>query len=223
MSRMQGLNIELARHNMVEQQVRPWDVLDQRVLDLIARAPRDQYVAAKYRNVAYADLFLPLGHGEVMLTPKIEARMLQELEIGPKDRILEIGTGSGYFTSLLAAMGAHVYSVDVYPEFVEGARTRLAAQGVQNVTLETGDAARGWDKHGPYDVIAVTGSMPVLPDEFLRSLAVGGRLMAFVGKSPVMEAIRIRRLGGDSIEHTSIFETDVPALVNAFEPAKFAF
>lgn len=223
MSQMPGLNIELARHNMVEQQVRPWDVLDQRVLDLIARAPRDQYVPPKYRNAAYADLFLPLGHGQVMLTPKLEARMLQELEIDAKDRILEIGTGTGYFTSLLAAMGAHVYSVDIFPEFVESARARLAAQGVQNATLETGDAARGWDKHGPYDVIAITGSMPVLPEEFLKSLAAGGRLMAFIGKSPVMEAIRIRRVGGDGMERTSIFETDVPALVNAFEPAKFAF
>jgi protein-L-isoaspartate(D-aspartate) O-methyltransferase len=220
---MKALNIELARHNMVEQQVRPWDVLDQRVLDLIARSPRDEYVPARYRNVAYADLFLPLGHGQVMLTPKLEARMLQELEIGPRDRILEIGTGSGYFTSLLAAMGAHVTSVDIYPEFVEAARATLAAHGVQNVTLETGDAARGWDQHGPYDVIAITGSMPVLPDAFVKSLAPGGRLMAFLGKSPVMDAIRIRRLGGEGLERTSIFETDVPALVNAHEPAKFIF
>jgi protein-L-isoaspartate(D-aspartate) O-methyltransferase len=173
--------------------------------------------------VAYADLFLPLGHGQVMLTPKLEARMLQELEIGPRDRILEIGTGSGYFTSLLAAMGAHVTSVDIYPEFVEAARATLAAHGVQNVTLETGDAARGWDQHGPYDVIAITGSMPVLPDAFVKSLAPGGRLMAFLGKSPVMDAIRIRRLGGEGLERTSIFETDVPALVNAHEPAKFIF
>jgi len=220
---MQGINIELARHNMVEQQVRPWDVLDQRVLDLIARSPRDEYVPARYRNVAYADLFLPLGHGQTMLTPKLEARMLQELEIGPKDRILEIGTGSGYFTSLLAAMGAHVYSVDIYSEFVDAAQATLAAHGASNVTLETGDAARGWDKHGPYDVIAITGSMPVLPDAFLASLAPGGRLMAFIGKSPVMDAIRIRRLAGDGMEQTSIFETDVPALVNAYEPAKFVF
>lgn len=220
---MQGLNIEIARHNMVEQQVRPWDVLDQRVLDLIARSPRDEYVPAKYRNVAYADLFLPLGHGEVMLTPKLEARMLQELEIGPKDRILEVGTGSGYFTSLLATMGAQVTSVDIYPEFVEAARAKLAAHGVQNVTLETGDAALGWYQHGPYDVIAITGSMPVLPEEFVKSLTPGGRLMVFLGKSPVMDAIRIRRLGGDGLERTSIFETDVPALVNAYEPAKFIF
>jgi protein-L-isoaspartate(D-aspartate) O-methyltransferase len=220
---MQDLNIEIARHNMVEQQVRPWEVLDQRVLDLIARSPRDEYVPAKYRSVAYADLFLPLGQGQTMLTPKLEARMLQELEIGPTDRILEIGTGSGYFTSLLAAMGAHVYSVDIYPEFVDAARAKLAAHGVQNVTLETGDAARGWNQHGPYDVIAITGSMPELPDEFVKSLAHGGRLMAFLGKSPVMEAVRIRRLGGENLERTSIFETDVPALVNAYEPAKFIF
>ena len=220
---MQDLNIELARHNMVEQQVRPWEVLDQRVLDLIARSPRDEYVPAKYHSVAYADLFLPLGQGQTMLTPKLEARMLQELDIGPTDRILEIGTGSGYFTSLLAAMGAHVYSVDIYPDFVDAARAKLTAHGVQNVTLETGDAARGWNQHGPYNVIAITGSMPVLPDEFVKSLAQGGRLMAFLGKSPVMEAVRIRRLGGENLERTSIFETDVPALVNAYEPAKFIF
>ncbi len=220
---MTNLNFELARHNMVEQQIRPWDVLDQRILDLVSRAPREDYVPAPYRGLAFADLNLPIGRGQVMMAPKLEARILQELEINPKDRILEIGTGSGYFASLLAALGGHVTSVEILPEFKDAAEKKLAAHGVKNVTLEQGDGARGWDKHAPYDVIVVTGSTPVLPEGFVRSLAPNGRLFVIVGKSPVMEARLVRRLAGDSFEEKSLFETDLPPLINAYEPAKFAF
>jgi protein-L-isoaspartate(D-aspartate) O-methyltransferase len=218
---MTDLNLELARRNMVEQQVRPWDVIDQRVLDLIGRAPREDYVPAAYRNLAFADLNLPIGHGQVMMAPKYEARILQELEIDPKDRILEIGTGSGYFTSLLAALGASVTSVEIVPELKAGAEKALAAHGVQNAAVEVGDGARGWDKLGPYDVIVLTGSTPVLPDAFARNLAPNGRLFAVVGRAPAMEARVLHRLGDDGIETRSLFETDLPALVNAFDPPKF--
>ena len=205
---------------MVEQQVRPWEVIDQRVLDLIGRAPREDYVPAAYRNLAFADLNLPIGHGQVMMAPKYEARILQELEINPDDRILEIGTGTGFFTSLLAALGASVTSVEIVPELKAGAETALAAHDVRNVTLELGDGARGWNQGGPYDVIVLTGSTPVLPDTFVRNLTPKGRLFAVVGHAPVMEARALRRLDGGT-ETRSLFETDLPALANAFDTPTF--
>jgi protein-L-isoaspartate(D-aspartate) O-methyltransferase len=220
---MNAMNIELARHNMVEQQIRTWDVLDPRVLDLVARAPREDYVPAPYRNLAFADLNLPIGAGEVMMTPKLEARLLQALDIRPQDKMLEIGTGSGYLTSLLAALGHHVVSVEIIPELARAAGEKLAANGVHNVTLEIGDGARGWDKQAPYDVIVITGSLPVLPENFQHNLAPGGRLSAIVGKSPAMEALLIRRLNERHFETRSLFETDLPPLRNAYEPARFVF
>jgi protein-L-isoaspartate(D-aspartate) O-methyltransferase len=217
------LNLEVARRNMVLQQVRPWDVLDQRVLDLIARAPREDYVPAGMRNLAYVDMNLPLGGGQVMMAPKYEARLLQELEIKPTDKILEIGTGTGYLTSLLASLGKHVYSVDINPEFTRTAGERLAAHGILNVTLETGDGANGWDKHAPYDVIIITGSLPSIPQPFRKQLAPGGRLAAIVGDSPVMEAMIVRRLDTENFSETAAFETDLPRLANVLDPAKFVF
>jgi protein-L-isoaspartate(D-aspartate) O-methyltransferase len=217
------LNLELARRNMVLQQVRPWDVLDQRVLDLIARAPREDYVPAGMRNLAYVDMDLPLGGGQVMMAPKYEARLLQELEIKPTDKILEIGTGTGYLTSLLASLGKHVYSVDIKPEFTRSAGERLTAHGILNVTLETGDGANGWDRHAPYDVIIITGSLPSIPPSFRNQLAPGGRLAAIVGDSPVMEAMIVRRLDAQNFSETAVFETDLPRLANVREPAKFVF
>jgi protein-L-isoaspartate(D-aspartate) O-methyltransferase len=217
------LDLEVARRNMVLQQVRPWDVLDQRVLDLIARAPREDYVPAGLRNLAYVDMNIPLGGGQVMMAPKYEARLLQELEIKPTDKVLEIGTGTGYLTSLLAALGKHVYSVDIDPAFTRAAGERLAAHGIQNVTLETGDAANGWDKHAPYDVIIITGSLPSIPQSFRTSLAPGGRLAAIVGDSPAMDAVLVRRVDVNNFSQTAVFETDLPRLANAHEPAKFVF
>ncbi len=217
------MNFEIARHNMVEQQIRPWDVSDDRVLELIARAPREDYVPAPYRNIAFADLNIPLGHGEVMMSPKLEARLLQALEIAPTDKILEIGTGSGYLTALLASLGRHVVSIDIEPEFTMTAATKLGRHGVRNITLETGDAARGWDRQQPYDAIIITGSLPILPEAFRQSLAPGGRLIAIVGQSPAMEVIRLRRVDAVAFREDSLFETDLPPLRNAIEPAKFVF
>lgn len=212
-----------ARRNMIEGQIRTWEVLDPRVLDLLERMPREAFVPEAWRRLAYADMCLPLGRGQVMMPPKVEARLLQELEIDPKDKILEVGTGSGWMTALLAQLGGHVYSVEIIPEFKLRAQEKLAAHGIRNVTLEVGDAARGWERHAPYDVICITGSLPVLPDSFLKSLAPGGRLVAIVGRSPVMEAKLIRRLDDDNWSELSLFETDLPPLINAPEPSPFVF
>jgi protein-L-isoaspartate(D-aspartate) O-methyltransferase len=216
-------DMERARFNMVEQQIRTWEVLDQRVLDLLLRVRREEFVPQQYRALAFADMEIPLGHGEKMLSPKMEARMLQELALRPSDRILEVGTGSGYMTALLASLGSHVCSVDIIAEFTHAAGARLAAQGIANVTLETGDAVRGWDRRAPYDAIVLTGSVPVLPDAFQKSLRPGGRLIAVVGEPPVMEAQLINCVAAGACCTTALFETCIPALRNAPQPEKFVF
>ena len=217
------MDIEHARFNMVEQQIRPWDVLDPVVLDLLMRLHREDFVPEQHRALAFVDMEIPLGHGETMLSPKLEARMLQELGIQRGDSILEIGTGSGYMTALLASLGRHVYSVDIAADFTRTAAARLAAHGINNVTLETGDAARGWDKHGPYDVIVLTGSVPVLPESFQQSLNPGGRLLAVVGTAPAMHARLITRAGGGACHAVTLFETCTTPLKNALQLQRFVF
>jgi protein-L-isoaspartate(D-aspartate) O-methyltransferase len=218
-----SIDLERTRFNMVEQQIRPWEVLDTKVLDLLYKVRREDYVPAAHKALAFADLEIPIGHGEMMLSPKLEARILQELAVTAGDRILEIGTGSGYLTALLASQGAHVYSVDIIDEFTHSAGARLAQQGIRNVTLETGDAARGWNKHGPYDVIVLTGSTPVLAASFQQSLKAGGRLFAVVGVAPAMDAQLITCTETGFYGTTSLFETVVPALRNAPQRAGFVF
>jgi protein-L-isoaspartate(D-aspartate) O-methyltransferase len=223
------MDVERARFNMVEQQIRPWEVLDTKVLDLLFKVRREDYVPDAYKQLAFADLEIPIGHGQTMLSPKLEARMLQELAVNPDDRVLEIGTGSGYMTALLASQGGHVYSVDIVDEFIRSAGVRLALHGIRNVTLEAGDAARGWDKRGPYDVIVLTGSMPLLPDAFQQSLKAGGRLFAVIGEAPAMEAqlITCAAAGAPGATATygtiGLFETVIPALRNAPQRARFVF
>ena len=217
------MDFERARFNMVEQQIRPWDVLDQQVLDLLFRMRREDYVPEPYRALAFADMEIPLGHGEKMLQPKLEARLLQELALKDTDQILEVGTGSGYMTALLASLGGHVYSVEIIPELSVSAAAKLRAHGIVNVTLEIGDAARGWDKHAPYDAIVLTGSVPVLSDEFQRSLNTGGRLLAVVGEAPVMEARLITCIADGACNAIVLFETCIPPLRNAPQPQRFVF
>lgn len=220
---MPQADVELARFNMVEQQIRPWDVLDQRVLDLLMRVRREEFVPAASRALAFADLELPIGQGETMLAPKIEARILQTLALKDTDRVLEVGTGTGYMTALLASLAAHVYTVDLHADFTTTARDRLRAQGIANVTAETGDAARGWDKHGPYDVIVLTGSVPVLPPAFQASLQPGGRLFAVVGEAPVMAARLVTSVARGVYNSTDVFETCIRPLKNALQPERFVF
>lgn len=218
---MSEVNLAQARHNMILQQIRPWEVLDQRVLDLLEEMPREQFVPESYRKLAYADIAIPLGHTEVMMPPRLEARMLQALDIQPNETVLEIGTGSGFCTALLAKLARHVFSVEIHPDFTAAAAQRLNAHEIMNVTLETGDAARGWSRCGQVDVIAITGSLPILPEVFEQSLQPGGRLFAVVGDAPAMEAMLITRLSEDEFRRETLFETTLPALRNAEQPDRF--
>ena len=218
---MSELNMEQARFNMIEQQIRPWEVLDQKVLDLVARLPREEFVPAAYQHMAFTDMNIPLAHGEHMMSPKLEARMLQALAVQPSETVLEIGTGSGYVTALLASLARHVYSVDIHQDFVDAAREKCRQHELYNITFAQADAAQGWDQAAPYNVIAVTGSLPILPDALQQSLAVGGRLFAIVGDSPVMEVLLITRVGPNQFEREMLFETDLPALKNALQPDRF--
>ena len=206
------MNIEQARFNMIEQQIRPWEVLDQQVLDLLFVVKREDFAPPAYRSLAFADLEIPLGSGQVMLAPKIEAKMLQELAIKKTDKVLEIGTGSGYMAALLAARAEHVISVESRPELAEFAKQNLARSGVANVTVETGNGVNGWAQGGPYDAIVVSGSVPVLPDALLKQLRVGGRLTVVVGDAPVMEAQLITCTAEGVYSTVNLFETVIPPL-----------
>jgi protein-L-isoaspartate(D-aspartate) O-methyltransferase len=217
------MDFEQARFNMVEQQIRPWEVLDPTILDLLAKVKREDFVPERYRALAFADLEIPLGHGESMLSPKLEARMVQELAVRPEDRVLEIGTGSGYMTALLASLTNHVYSLEIVPEFSAQAAQRLARHGIDNVTLEVGDGATGWSTHAPYDVIVLTGSVPVLPPAIEQQLARGGRLLAVVGDAPVMAARRVVKVDDQGTTRVDLFETCIKALRNAAQPERFVF
>ena len=217
------MNIEQARFNMVEQQIRPWEVLDQQVLDLLYVVRREDFVPQAYQALAFSDLEIPIGEGETMLQPKVEARILQEVAPGGTDKVLEVGTGSGYMAALLAHRARHVHSVEISPALKRFGEANLRKAGVVNVTVEQGDAARGWSKHAPYDVIVLTGSTPVLPDAFLAQLAPGGRLFAVVGEPPAMSARLVTAVGGGSFNTLDLFETVLAPLKNALEREKFVF
>lgn len=217
------MNFEETRSIMVVQQIRPWYVLDDSVLDMLYKIKREDFVPSENRSLAFVDMEIPLGYGQIMLAPKVEARILQELKITKSDKILEVGSGSGYMTALLAEKGNHVYSVEILPELKSLAEKNLKGYNIQNVTLEQGDAAQGWTKHAPYDVIALTGSTPVLPEVFKQSLNIGGRLFAIVGEDPVMEALLITRTGLTEFTTRNLFETSITPLMNAQQPEKFLF
>lgn len=217
------MNLEQARGNMVEQQIRTWQVLDQDVLDLLYAVPREAFVPQKHRALAFSELQVPLGEGERMWEPKLEARVLQEMHLKKTDRVLEVGTGSGYFTALLAHSGAHVYSVEIKPALAAFGRGNLERHGVDNVTLESGDASHGWAAHAPYDVIVLTGSTPVLPPQLERELAVGGRLFAVVGERPVMSARLVTCTAPGAYHAEDLFETVIDPLVNAEPRPRFRF
>lgn len=215
------LNVEQARHNMVEQQVRPWDVLDAAVLEVLGGVRREEFVPSVYRSLAFADLELPLGHDEVMMKPVVEGRVLQALALCKADRVLEIGTGSGFLTACLARLAREVSSIEQHADFAEAARRRLAAAEVLNAQIEVAEAVRGFEPGREFDAIVVTGAMYTLPERFLHWLAPSGRLFAIEGESPAMQALLITRSSGGEFMRTSLFETDLPYLTNATPPKRF--
>ena len=217
------MNLEQARANMVEQQIRPWEVLDPAVLDLLYAVPREEFVPPAVRNLAFADLELPIGEGEKMMAPKIEARILQGLALRKTERVLEVGTGSGYLTALLARLAAHVHSLEIRPALAAFGRANLERQAVDNVTLEIGDGSRGDAKRAPYDAIVLTGSTPVLPATLREQLAPGGRLFAVVGEAPIMVARLITCTAPGAYATVDMFDTVLAPLVNAEPAARFRF
>lgn len=216
------MDFERARFNMVEQQIRTWDVLDQDVLDLLFTVPREDFVPAAYRLLAFADLEIPLGDGERMWAPKMEARVVQELKLAQGESVLEIGTGSGYLAALLARRGAQVTSVEINPRLAKEAAAKLARTGFGSVELALGDGARGWGRT-TYDAIVLTGSTPVLPDAFAQQLNPGGRVFAVVGEPPVMSALLVRWVAPGALVKRTVFETVIDPLKNAATPARFEF
>ena len=217
------MNVDQARHNMVEQQIRTWEVLDQAVLDLLYAVPREAFVPAAYRSLAFADLEIPIGEGEMMMTPKMEARIVQELALRRTDRVLEVGTGSGYLTALLAHCAGHVHSLEIRPALAAFGRANLERHGADNVTLEIGDGARGDARRAPYDAIVLTGSTPMLPAGLREQLAPGGRLFAVVGEPPVMVARVITCTAPGAWRSVELFDTVLAPLQHAERPAQFRF
>lgn len=219
-----AMSIEKARFNMIQQQIRPWEVLDPGVLSLLAVVKREDFVPENCRDLAFADVEIPIGKsGLVMLAPKMEARILQELAIKNTDTVLEIGAGTGFMAALLAAKAEFVYTVDIDPQMVEMARANLQRAGVANVSVDLGDAAQGWSLYAPYDAIVVSGSMPVLPDALLRQLKVGGRLVAVVGEAPAMHLQLIIRTEENAFSTINVLETVAAPLSNVQQPDTFVF
>ena len=217
------MDIELARFNMIEQQIRPWEVLDPGLLGLLKKLPRELFVPQQHRNLAFADLNLPISHGECMMQPKVEARLIQALALTSSDRVLEVGTGTGYLTALLASSCAQVTSIDIHGDFLKPASARLESLGIVNATFEEGDAAEDWAEDNGWDAIILTGSVPVPPYSYRNRLATGGRLVAIVGQSPIMEAILYSRGDSGELTELSLFDTSLPPLINAETPSAFTF
>jgi protein-L-isoaspartate(D-aspartate) O-methyltransferase len=211
-----------ARQQMVDQQIRTWEVLDPRVLDVFAMVPREAFVPPEYRELAFADTPIPIGLGQSMLAPKIQGRILQALSVGATDRVLEVGSGNGYLAACLGLLGSSTRSIDIHPQFTASAQANLRAVPLATVEFETRDAFAAAPL-GEYDAIAVTGSLPVYDARFERSLRLGGRLFAIVGEAPVMDAILVRRVDADEWIRESLFETVVEPLINATAAQKFVF
>ena len=217
------MDTEFARAQMVSQQVRAWDVLDARVLTVLDALPREQFVPAAYRKLAFADMQIPLAHAQVMMAPKVEGRLLQALDPQANESALEIGTGSGFVTACLAKLAGEVLSLDIYADFTSSAGRLLAGLGIRNAVLETRDATVLDGLQQRFDVIAVTGSLPLYDARYAGRLNMGGRLFVIAGQPPVMEALLITRVAEDAWARESLFETALPPLINAAAPAAFRF
>jgi protein-L-isoaspartate(D-aspartate) O-methyltransferase len=211
-----------ARQQMVDQQIRTWEVLDPRVLDVLSLVPREAFVPAEYRELAFADAPIPIGLGQSMLAPKLQGRILQALAITATDLVLEVGTGNGYLSACLSLLGASTRSIDIHPQFSAAARANLSAVPQARVDLQTRDAF-GSATLGEFDAIAVTGSLPVYDSRFERALRVGGRLFVIVGEAPVMDAILVRRVDDTEWIRESLFETVIEPLLNATAAQRFVF
>lgn len=222
---MMAHSVEQARFNMVNQQIRPWEVIDPRVLRQMESLPRDAFVPEAYKGLAYADIEIPLEHGEMMMFPRVEARLMQALDLQPTDQALEVGTGSAYLTACLAHLCQSVVSIDLHEDFTQNAAAKLQQLGISNVLLKTGDALAEPLQEGPFDVIAVTGSVATSAqaEAFRRQLRIGGRLFVVIGTPPAMEAMLITRTGNESFSEEGIFETDIKHLTNADAPRTFEF
>ncbi len=224
------MNIEQARFNMIEQQIRPWDVLDTDILELLMVVKREAFVPAAYRSLAFIDTEIPLPGGENMLMPKFEARILQELGVKKHENVLEIGAGSGYMAALLGYKARHVTSVEILPELVGMAKDNLAAYGVDNVEVVEGDGARGWPAgaaakaaEATWDVIVLSGSVPVIPQAFMQQLKIGGRMFVVSGEAPAMSAQVVTRMSDIGFSTVKVFETVIKRLRNAETPSHFSF
>ena len=217
------MNFEQARFNMVEQQVRPWDVLDQDILDLMMSVKREDFVPPACLKLAFAETAIPLGHGAAMLPPALEAKLLQALQLRKSDKVLEIGAGSGYMAALLAGLAEQVTSVEIVPELAAAARANLERAEVDNAMVIQGDGMQGWANNAPYDLIVLSGSTPVLPQALLQQLKPGGRLFAFVGEAPLMEAQLVTCTAAGVVKTTTVFETIAPVLANVPQPERFRF
>ncbi len=217
-----SMNVEDARTQMVNQQVRAWDVLDPAVLAVLTSVPREQFVPPKFRSLAFADTEIPLGGGQVMMTPQVEGRLLQALTIQGTDRVLEIGTGSGFLTACLARLASQVTSLEILPDLADTSRRNLRGVATWNAEVRTGDVF-GYRPDQSYDAIAVTGSLPQPDVRFQHWLAEGGRLFTIVGEAPLMQARIVTRQGPEQWTTTTLFETSLPALLNATTPTKFRF
>jgi protein-L-isoaspartate(D-aspartate) O-methyltransferase len=218
-----NMNFDQARFNMVEQQVRPWEVLDESVLNLLEKSHREDFVPLRYRKMAFADLAIPLDHGQCMMKPVIEGRLLQSLGLQADETVLEVGTGSGFITACLAQMAKRVVTVDIFEQFTSEAKAKLKEQKIKNVECETGDVMGGWQPEQAHDVVVVTGSVPSIPEHFRGWVNPGGRLFIVCGESPAMEAKLLTRLNATDWREESLFETDLARLINAEKAPQFEF
>lgn len=214
---------EMARFNMIEQQIRTWDVLDPVVLQLLNDVPREQFVPEAYAGLAFADLEIPIGHGQKMLSPKVEGRILQALSIKSTDTVLEVGAGVGYLTALLAKLAKHVTAVEIQPDLTTKAAQNFTAANISNATVDTGDAAHGWPANAPYNVIVYGASSPIEPKGVREQLAVGGRMFIVLGHAPAMRATLVQRLSASAFKEDVLFETSLDSLTNAELDTAFQF
>lgn len=217
------MNIELARFNMIEQQIRPWEVLDQDVLSLLAIVKREDFVPAGCRALAFFDTEVPLPHGQAMLAPKVEARLLQAVHLARHERVLEVGAGTGYMAALLAHRAQQVTSLEIRPALAAMAAANLRHAGIANATVREADGSQGLPGEGPFDVIVLSGSVAAVPQALLEQLKPGGRLVAIVGQEPVMQATLVTRVGASQFKHEELFDTSAPRLQGFAEPAPFHF